>query len=132
MKPRIAHALSVLVLCVVVAKPAMAVEYAQNLEVTDAGVRNIGSSSAYLMQREVAKQLPLGNSTALLNAVNRNLLPERAAAVRRQFRLSIHEKTMFSQSRNRWIAFSVTKEKCEDAAKPVALLVFHLDNAVRR
>ena len=104
---------------------------APTLGLTDAGVKNIGSSIAYLMQCEVAQHLALGNSTAYLNAVHRNVLPERAAAVRRQLQLSLHEKTVFSPSQNLWITFAITKENCEDAAKSVPVLVYQLDNSVR-
>lgn len=114
--PLNAVALSVILICMSTSG------YADHLPITSAGQKNLGSAAAYSLNCEKNGLSPIGGARQILNAATESLSPGDALAVRRQFQTSIHEKKIFSPSRNQWFDFIVDKMNCEEIAKTIPII----------
>lgn len=94
--------------------------------ITDDGVKNVGSTLAFVALCEMDGYSPVGLSREITRAFGAAFTPSRYDDIMDQYQDSLHDKRLFSPSRQRWITFQVNAENCRDVEKAVSVLLSHL------
>lgn len=99
---------------------------AGNTSVSDAGIRSLGSSLAYLAHCEMAKHVQDGTLANFRAALQAGLTGEAWQAVKNQYQHSLHEKQQYSISKHLWIPFSVNARNCASLEQALPLVQSNL------
>jgi hypothetical protein len=89
---------------------------------TEAGVKSIGSGVAAVANCEMEKFLPSGTLGGLMATLRDNLTKETWRQVADQYRRSLHEKTQYQVSTDRWLKFAVNESNCRSLAKAIPVI----------
>lgn len=95
---------------------------------TDAGVKSVGSSVAYVATCEKEGFISGGTLAELLVVLQDGLTEQHWVKVKTQYQASLHEKKQYSIAKDQWIPFTVSTTNCRDVEKAIPLLI----SAVKR
>ncbi len=90
--------------------------------VTDAGVKNLGSSAAYVATCEKEGLLPTGTLASLMFEMQDSLTSEHWQKVKKQYQASLHEKKQYTIARDKWLSFSINSDNCSDLGKALPMV----------
>ncbi len=95
---------------------------------TDAGVKSVGSSTAYVATCEKERLLQAGTLADLMAVLKEGLTQEHWEKVKRQYQVSLREKKQYSVAKDQWLPFRIATATCLDLEKAVPLIT----SAVKR
>lgn len=90
--------------------------------VTDAGVKNLGSSAAYVATCEKEGLLATGTLAGLMFEMQHSLTSEHWQKVKAQYQASLHEKRQYTIAKDKWISFRINSDNCSDLGKALPVI----------
>lgn len=90
--------------------------------VTDAGVKNLGSSAAYVATCEKAGLLATGTLADLMFEMQQTLTSEHWQKVKTQYQVSLHDKKQYTIAKDKWIPFRIDSVSCSDLGKALPMV----------
>lgn len=105
--------------------------YAGTTSITLAGAKNLGSGIAYIFHCEKSEYLPVGTTPELLFAVRDSLTSSAYQAVNSQYQESLHEKRIYSISKDEWLPFKIDSESCKSLGEIVPTWISTLEQGGR-
>jgi hypothetical protein len=106
---------------------------AGNATLTDAGIKNVGSSAAYIASCEKESLVPLGTLAEFIAVLKEGLSQGHWEKVRAQYQASLHEQKQYSIAKDEWLPFHVSAANCRDIEKAIPVLVAAIKrNSVRK
>jgi hypothetical protein len=100
----------------------MGAAHAGNTSLTEAGVKSLGSGLARVADCEMDKHIPYGTVGRVMNSLREGLTAEAWQRVKTQYQRSLHERTQYQISKDRWLAFEVTADNCRSLEKALPML----------
>lgn len=96
--------------------------FAGTATISDAGVKSIGSSAAYVATCEKEGLLQTGTLADLVFELQRSLTTEHWHKIKTQYQASLHERKQYSIAKDQWIPFRINRENCIDLGKALPMM----------
>ncbi len=95
---------------------------AGSARITDAGVKNIGSSVAFIAHCEMESLIPVGNLGNIMATLQKHMAAESWYKIKNQYQKSLYVKKQYSVVKKRWIPFRVDKGNCRSLEKAIPIM----------
>lgn len=99
--------------------------------ISAAGAKNMGSTIAYVFYCEKSGHLAVGTTPKLLFAARDSFTPDAYQMVNSQYQESLHEKKIYSISKDKWFPFKVDSKSCEGIGEVIPTMISSLEQANR-
>jgi hypothetical protein len=96
------------------------ITYAFNI--TEKGINNIGSMTAYIMSCEGDGYIKLGTVSDYVITIRKTFTKKDADAIMLVYQNSLHSKQIYSPSKNAWFTTKVDEKSCKDVEKSIPSL----------
>ena len=96
------------------------ITYAVN--VTEKGIDNIGSMTAYMMACEGDGYIKLGTVSDYVITIRKTFTKKDADAIMLAYQNALHSKQIYSPSKNVWVTPKVDEKSCKDVEKSIPSL----------
>jgi len=116
------HALAILFVATVAMLAAPAT-VAGTSGITDAGVKNLGSTLAFTYHCEVKKFIAVGTFGEFMALVQKSFTAESWINIKNQYQKSVHEKEMYSIVKDRWLPFDISAKSCSEIESTIPTLM---------
>ena len=94
--------------------------YAVN--VTEKGINNIGSMTAYIMACEGDGYIKLGTVSDYVITIRKTFTKTDSDAIMLAYQKALHSKKIYSPSKNDWFNAKVDEKSCKDVEKSIPSL----------
>jgi len=92
------------------------------LVVTEKGINNIGSMTAYVMNCEAGKYIKLGTTSDYIIRIRKTFSKPDADAIMLAYQNALHSKKIYSPSKNKWFDMQINRKSCEDVESALPTL----------
>ena len=94
-------------------------------EFSNEAIKNFGAGAAAIAQCEVEGYMPVGTASEYLKAIQKNSPEKSGKLIKQQFQKSVHEKKIYSISKDKWIDFKANRDDCTQMYKAYPSLLNH-------
>ena len=95
--------------------------YAEVL-ITEKGINNIGSMTAYIVECETEKFIPLGTTSNYIIRIRKTFKKKDADAIMLVYQNALHSKKIYSPSKNAWFDMKIDTDSCASVEKSIPIL----------
>lgn len=99
--------------------------------ISAAGAKNLGSTIAYVLHCEKSGYLAVGTTPKLLFAARDSFTPDAYQMVNSQYQESLHEKKIYSVSKDKWFPFNINAKPCKGIGEVLPTMISALEQANR-
>lgn len=92
------------------------------VNVTEKGINNIGSMTAYIMSCETEGFIKLGTVSNYVITIRKTFVKKDADAIMLVYQKSLHSKQIYSPSKNAWFNAKVDEKSCKEVEKAIPTL----------
>lgn len=85
--------------------------------ITDKGINNIGSMTAYIMKCETEKYMPLGTTSDFVIRIRKTFAKKDSDAIMLAYQNALHSKKIYSPSKDAWFDMQIDKKSCNSIEK---------------
>ena len=90
--------------------------------ITDKGINNIGSMTAYIMKCETEKYMPLGTTSDFVIRIRKTFAKKDSDAIMLAYQNALHSKKIYSPSKDAWFDMQIDKKSCNSIEKGIPSL----------
>jgi hypothetical protein len=90
--------------------------------VTEKGINNIGSMTAYMMACEGDGYIKLGTVSDYVITIRKTFTKKDSDAIMLAYQNALHSKQIYSPSKNVWVTPTVDEKSCKDVEKSIPSL----------
>ena len=90
--------------------------------ITDKGINNIGSMTAYIMKCETEKYIPLGTTSDFVIRIRKAFAKKNSDAIMLAYQNALHSKKIYSPSKDAWFDMQIDKKSCNSIEKVIPSL----------
>ena len=90
--------------------------------ITDKGINNIGSMTAYIMKCETEKYMPLGTTSDFVIRIRKTFAKKDSDAIMLAYQNALHSKKIYSPSKDAWFDMQIDKKSCNSIEKAIPSL----------